>query len=110
MKRFLLTLLVLSFFNSAYAFEELNDIEMSHEHAGTSLSNDINLSILNVVPLFNMIDFNNRQLINNQRLNDDGSITFILNDIDKMNIQSSIGNIELLGIKLKGTEITIKPK
>lgn len=110
MKNFLIIISLILIPSFTFAMEELSDFEMSDTHAGTELSNDINLSLLNVVPLFNMIDFNNRQLINNTTLNNDGSITFMLNDIEKININSDIGDIEILGIKLKGTEINIKKK
>lgn len=110
MKNFLIIISLILIPSFTFAMEELSDFEMSDTHAGTELSNDINLSLLNVVPLFNMIDFNNRQLINNTILNSDGSVTFVLNDIERVTLKSSIGDIEILGIKLKGTEINIKKK
>ena len=105
---FIVTLCLVSV--NTYSFEELSDEEASREHAGTVLSNDINISILNTVPLFNLIDFNNREFIRNQYINKDGSITFTLNDIPRLGIKSPIGDIEILGLKLNNTEITISKK
>lgn len=107
--KFLLILLTVVSVNS-YGFEILTDEEASREHAGSILSNDINLSILNTIPLFNMIDFNNREFIRSQSINKDGTLSYVLNDIERINIKSSIGNVELLGVKLGGTTITIGKK